>query len=128
MDDLKNLLAEFESHEMSNFSSGSYPPSKATTSFSIHRKPVYQKKIIKDDDICDFFSKISDIENLIFHELNQCLDGDLTQTSTTSVAILIKVCNSLLDIKKKQLEIKRITNFSNKKKNKSTYQSDCTTD
>ena len=69
----------------------------------------FQKKIVKDDNIGTFLSKISELERLIFNKIEHCIEEEEV---CPSVSTLVKMCNSLLDLKKKQLEIKRVTNFS----------------
>lgn len=81
-------------------------------------KLIFQKKIIKDENINDFFLKISKFEELIFEQLNQCIESDMSPNAILPLSTMIKACNSILDMKKKQLEIKRITNFLGEKKRK----------
>jgi hypothetical protein len=72
----------------------------------------FQKKIVRDDGIGAFLSKISELEKLIFDKIEHCIEEEEEVNLCPSVSTLVKMCNSLLDLKKKQLEIKRVTNFS----------------
>jgi hypothetical protein len=76
-----------------------------------NKQHMFQKKVVEDDTIDDFFYRISKLENCIFNEISEFIDGDQSFVESESVAIMIKYCNALLDIRKKQLEIRIITNF-----------------
>lgn len=77
----------------------------------VNKQYMFQKKVVEDDTIDDFFYRISKLENCIFNEISGFIDGDQSFVESESVAIMIKYCTALLDIRKKQLEIRMITNF-----------------
>ena len=77
----------------------------------VNKQYMFQKKVVEDYTIDDFFYRISKLENCIFNEISAFIDGDQSFVESESVAIMIKYCNALLDIRKKQLEIRIITNF-----------------
>lgn len=77
----------------------------------VNKQYMFQKKVVEDDTIDDFFYSISKLENCIFNEISGFIDGDQSFVESESVAIMIKYCNALLDIRKKQLEIRIMTNF-----------------
>ena len=77
----------------------------------VNKKHMFQKKIVEDDGIDVFFFVISKLEHCIFSEIVKLIDGDQSFVETESLAVMIKYCTSLLDIKKKQLEIRIITNY-----------------
>ncbi|NBT00834.1 MAG: hypothetical protein EBS61_09460 [Betaproteobacteria bacterium] len=83
----------------------------------VYKKQRFQKQIVEDRYIGEFFDEITTIEDFIFTHLENCIkEKEINSLSLEPVAMMLKLCTSLLDMKKKQLEIKLITNFTDEEK------------
>lgn len=69
---------------------------------------IYPPKKIIDLTMEMFLSKISKIEENILKDLDNTLEIEITPESIMRSALLIKTCNALLDMKKKQLLLRRM--------------------
>jgi hypothetical protein len=103
--------------DFQNYQQEKESPSEKKSKIRIYKKQQFQKKVVEDRYIGEFFDEITKIEDFIFNHLDNCYrEKEINALSLEPIAIMLKVCTTLLDMKKKQLEIKLITNFSDEEK------------